>query len=71
MHKKDSGWWDDFFPAFRPFFDIVPQKVTSAQVRYIIKKLVLKPGMKFLDCCCGIGRVAIPLAKKGIKVTGD
>jgi ubiquinone/menaquinone biosynthesis C-methylase UbiE len=30
----------------------------------------LKPGMKFLDCPCGIGRISLPLAKRGIKVTG-
>ena len=70
MPKKDSGWWDDFFPAFRPFFGMVSEKETNSQVRYIIRKLGLKSGMKFLDCPCGIGRVSLPLAKKGIKVTG-
>jgi ubiquinone/menaquinone biosynthesis C-methylase UbiE len=70
MSEKDSGWWDDFFPTFRPFFGLVSQKNTNAHVRYIIKKLNLKPGKKFLDCPCGIGRVALPLARKGIKVTG-
>lgn len=70
MSKKDSGWWDDFFPAFTPIFGIVSQKVTSAHVRYVIKKLDLKPGKRFLDCACGIGRVALPMAKKGIRVTG-
>jgi len=70
MPKKDSGWWDDFFPAFRPFFGLLSQKQTNAQARYIIKKLNLKPGRKFLDCPCGIGRISLPLAKKGIRVTG-
>jgi ubiquinone/menaquinone biosynthesis C-methylase UbiE len=70
MPKKDSGWWDDFFPAFRPFFGLISQKRTNAHVRFIIKKLNLKPGSKFLDCPCGIGRISLPLAKKGIRVTG-
>jgi ubiquinone/menaquinone biosynthesis C-methylase UbiE len=65
-----SGWWDDFFPAFRPVFDIVSKKVTSAHVRYVISKLKLKPGSRFLDCACGIGRIGLPLAKRGIRVTG-
>jgi ubiquinone/menaquinone biosynthesis C-methylase UbiE len=70
MSNKDSGWWDDFFPVFRPFFGLFSQKQTNAQVRYLIEKLNLKPGKKFLDCPCGIGRVALPLASKGIRVTG-
>ncbi|UCC78537.1 MAG: class I SAM-dependent methyltransferase [Candidatus Zixiibacteriota bacterium] len=70
MPLKDSGWWDDFFPAFRPYFGLISEKQTNAQVRYIMKKLNLKPGMKFLDCACGIGRISLPLAKKGVRVTG-
>ncbi|UCE65691.1 MAG: class I SAM-dependent methyltransferase [Candidatus Zixiibacteriota bacterium] len=70
MPRKDSGWWDDFFPAFRPFFGLISQKRTNAHVRFIVEKLSLKPGKKFLDCPCGIGRIALPLAKKGIRVTG-
>jgi 2-polyprenyl-3-methyl-5-hydroxy-6-metoxy-1,4-benzoquinol methylase len=70
MAKRDSGWWDDFFPTFRPVFDVVSPKSTNAQVRFIIKRLGLRPGMSFLDCPCGIGRIALPLAKKGINVTG-
>lgn len=70
MPKKDSGWWDDYFPASRQLFRMVSKKETNAQVRYIVKKLELRPGKKFLDCPCGIGRVGLPLAKKGIKVTG-
>jgi len=70
MSTKDSGWWDDFFPVFRPFFGLVSQKATNAHVRYVITKLNLKPGRKFLDCPCGIGRISLPLARKGIRVTG-
>jgi len=70
MAKKESGWWEDFFPTFRPVFGIMPSRVTNAHVRYIIKKLGLRPGKKFLDCPCGIGRVSILLAKRGIRITG-
>jgi cyclopropane fatty-acyl-phospholipid synthase-like methyltransferase len=68
--KKESEWWHDFFPAFRPVFNRVSKKSTNAQVNYIIKKLNLSSGKKFLDCPCGIGRIALPLARKGVKVTG-
>lgn len=63
-------WWKNFFPAFRPVFDTIPARTTNADVRYIVKKLNLKTGSKFLDCPCGIGRISLPLAKKGIAVTG-
>ncbi len=65
-----SGWWDDFFPEFRPFFGMLSQKATNAHVRYVIEKLNLKSGKKFLDCPCGIGRIGLPLTKKGVRVTG-
>jgi len=67
---KENDWWTDFFPAFRPFFDIITAKDTAAEVSYIAKKLQLKKGSRFLDCPCGIGRISIHLAKKGIRVTG-
>ena len=70
MNKASTEWWHEFFPAFRPLFGVVSQKNTNAQVRYIIRKMNLKPGRKFLDCPCGIGRIALPLARKGVRVTG-
>ena len=70
MVEKDTGWWKDFYADFRPLFDIIPKKVSNAEARYIIKKLGLKPGKSFLDCPCGIGRIAIPMARKGIRVMG-
>lgn len=69
-NSKIDWWKDDFFQEFRPFFDTISSKVTNAQVRFYWEKLKLKKGMSFLDCPIGIGRIAIPLAKKGIKVTG-
>jgi ubiquinone/menaquinone biosynthesis C-methylase UbiE len=68
MSKKE--WWVDFFPDFRPAFENIAPNVTNAQADYVVKKLGLKRGSKFLDCPSGIGRISIPLAKKGIKVTG-
>jgi ubiquinone/menaquinone biosynthesis C-methylase UbiE len=67
---KNSGWWDGFFPAFRPIFAKIPARITNAQVRFISRKLNLRPGRCFLDCPCGIGRIALPLARAGIRVTG-
>lgn len=68
--SAEKPWYQELFKDFRPFFGKVPAKATNAQVRYLIEKLKLKPGMTFLDCPCGPGRVSIPMAKKGIKVFG-
>jgi len=68
--KVKPDWWHDFFPSFRPIFAAMSQKATNAQVRYIIRKLDLKAGKKFLDCPCGIGRISLPMARKGIRITG-
>ena len=70
MSTGEQEWWHNFFPAFHPIFSQVSRRQTNAQVRYIIEKMKLKPGHKFLDCPCGIGRIALPLARKGIRVTG-
>jgi ubiquinone/menaquinone biosynthesis C-methylase UbiE len=70
MNKQKSDWWFDFFPVFRPILGKVSIKATNSEVAFIIRRLGLKSGMRFLDCPCGIGRISIPLAKTGIKVTG-
>ena len=69
--KKENQWWLDFFEKdFRPFFNVLPTKGTGEEVRYVINKLKLKSGERVLDCPCGFGRISIPLAQKGLKVTG-
>jgi ubiquinone/menaquinone biosynthesis C-methylase UbiE len=66
-----EAWWVDFFPAFREMFGPrYPAKETAALADFIIRKLGLKKGDRFLDCPCGIGRISFPLAKKSIRVTG-
>jgi ubiquinone/menaquinone biosynthesis C-methylase UbiE len=69
MAGKDE-WWMDYFEDFRPMFDQFTPKQSRDEARYIMQKLQLKKGMKLLDCPCGIGRISLPLAKMGLKVTG-
>lgn len=68
--SKSEDWWTAFYRDFRPIFNLIPQQVTNAQVAYLIKILALKPRQRFLDCPCGIGRISLPLARRGIQVTG-
>ena len=65
-----APWYAELFRHLRPYFDVILPKTTNDQARYLLRKLRLKRGMSFLDCPCGIGRISIPLARAGIKVTG-
>ncbi len=64
-----KDWYKHFFNLF-PLADLVSQRETDREVRFLLKELNLKRGQKLLDLCCGIGRHAIPLAQKGVAVTG-
>jgi 2-polyprenyl-3-methyl-5-hydroxy-6-metoxy-1,4-benzoquinol methylase len=68
--EKLAEWWHEFYEDFRPLFGILPNRSASTLVRRIIKELNLRKGSTFLDCPCGYGRISIPLARKGIRVTG-
>jgi ubiquinone/menaquinone biosynthesis C-methylase UbiE len=70
MARQKSDWWFDFFPMFRPVLGNISSKVTNNETAFIVRQLGLKSGMKFLDCPCGIGRISIPLARRGVRVTG-
>lgn len=67
--RKD--WWKDWFdPAF--YTPATPRTFRAArrQVRFLARALGLERGAAVLDLCCGPGRHAVPLAKKGFRVTG-
>ena len=65
-------WWQDPFVASvtRPLLEAIPARRTLAEVRLTMKALHLKKGDSLLDICCGTGRHLVPLAKRGMKVTG-
>ena len=68
--SRSKEWWHEFYPLFYPLFGAVPKRQTQAETRYVVKKLGLKKGMSFLDCPCGVGRISLPMASQGIRVTG-
>jgi SAM-dependent methyltransferase len=40
------------------------------EVEHIERLLAIKPGSHILDLCCGVGRHALELARRGFRVTG-
>ena len=48
---------------------LIPQKLTDAEVAFMMECANLKPGSQVLDIMCGFGRHAIGLARNGCQVT--
>jgi SAM-dependent methyltransferase len=68
----ESPWYETFFGeaylrAYEPVFKTLD---AEKQVDWLVRELDLKPGMRVLDLCCGQGRHAVPLAKRGLRVSG-
>lgn len=66
------SWHLDFFDElyYRFHSHLWPQALTRDEVNFIVKELALKPGDSILDLCCGRGRHALELARRGFEVTG-
>ncbi len=63
-------WWREFFesPDSIPLSFFPDDSETAEQVDGIISLLDLQPGEVVADVCCGMGRHAIPLARRGMDV---
>src|SRR5947207_1882373 len=57
-YESKNSWPFPIAPALRRMEDI------------LFHRLGLEPGAKVLDCGCGVGHVAIHLARKGLRVVG-
>src|SRR5512137_1003214 len=71
MAKPEWFEQERFWKILLPYM-FVPQRLarTPADVDGIVARLRLKPGARVLDMCCGPGRHAIELARRGFRVTG-
>lgn len=52
------------------YAELLTPERTAAEVDLIWKLLELEPGLELLDLACGHGRIANPLAERGVRVTG-
>jgi SAM-dependent methyltransferase len=63
---------EDAFDADYLYFyeELLTPERTAAEVELVWKLLELEPGVELLDLACGHGRIANPLAERGVRVTG-
>ncbi len=67
-----KAWFELFFSGLygRILAGQISPARTMCQARLIRKVLAARKGGRILDCPCGQGRLTIPLAKMGMKMTG-
>jgi SAM-dependent methyltransferase len=68
----EMAWFDTFFDGL--YREVLPvtfdDKRTRQSARMIARLLKLRRGQRVLDVPCGMGRIAIPLARQSFDVTG-
>ena len=70
--SDDSSWWEAFFDDDYPFLyaaALDPVR-TEHEVAALAALLKLPASARLLDLCCGEGRHAVPLQRRGACVTG-
>ena len=72
MSDYDPEWYKSFFgPEYLNIYaHVFGEEESRKQAEFVQKVLRLKEGNEVLDLCCGQGRISIPMALNGIKVTG-
>ena len=61
----------DYSPEwYSIFLDVISPAQTEAEIAFIMRQLPLESYPAILDLCCGPGRHAIPLARRGYRVLG-
>jgi len=69
--EVDPHWYETFFGG--DWLELAvnhDERLTRAEVDFLIAKLDLQPGEHVLDLACGHGRHAVELAARGFSVTG-
>ena len=72
MGSQGSAWYVDFFRLdyLNVYGHMFTEERAKKESAFVASALELKPGASVLDLCCGQGRHAVQLAKRGLRVTG-
>src|ERR1700724_2582719 len=71
MATQGSAWYVDFFRSdyLNVYGHTFTEERAQKEAGFVATALELKPGASVLDLCCGQGRHAVQLAKRGLRVT--
>jgi SAM-dependent methyltransferase len=66
------NWWETFFEgvAVEMWLKAVPEAHTAREADALVRDLRVPAGAELLDVPCGAGRLALPLAGRGFRLTG-
>jgi 2-polyprenyl-3-methyl-5-hydroxy-6-metoxy-1,4-benzoquinol methylase len=64
-----AEWWQEAFDDSYLHIYARMDRSADESASYIVDRLALPPGVDILDLCGGYGRVAIPLAQRGYRMT--
>jgi SAM-dependent methyltransferase len=69
---KNEKWFETFFEGLATdiWRESISPEQTSDEIDFLIETLELAEGMQVLDVPCADGRLSLPLAERGIAVTG-
>jgi len=72
MRTQASSWYVDFFrdDYLKVYGHMFTEERAAKEASFVAETLKLELGARVLDLCCGHGRHAVHLAKRGLRVTG-
>lgn len=68
----ETNWWENFFEgvAVTMWLQALPAEHTQREADRLAALLAVSKGAEILDVPCGAGRLALPLADRGYRLTG-
>jgi SAM-dependent methyltransferase len=67
-----APWWGSFFDDEYAAYGLsdFEHPMLEATADFLVDVLALSEGDSLFDQCCGVGRISIPLAARGVRVVG-
>ena len=72
VNPTRAAWWTTLYDEHLAdvLLDAADPAETEATAAFLLRELRVSPGDRLFDQCCGTGRVAVALARRGYRVHG-